>query len=619
MKPNEKNDRSGGIAVALLLLTMLVPVILGSYASVSMSNFRTTQKALRYMRSRIIAQDALLATASRFYQLLVENPGASSSLLQTRLSSDASSKIPNHVLNTSDKNLGFVVDKIDVSVLKPNSITNIVFISVAASHASTDGKYALSARYLVSAESFAKYAIFSDGRLEFHAGPTMHIYGRVRSNSLTEFWPVSGVYLHDPLIVAGNVDVIKGTRKSEMFCAERSHLAVNGSRLTKNFTTYDSSANKVVLDSLSPYWGGVSSSRWGNDTDGTPMIQANAPALKVPISAKDSHALIEPPERTDDKSLRREKLAYKALAPPSVSGFRGLYVKVDRAGHVSYRFQGGPAKSVTSSDVVNPTERGAKDRKGVYAITGDGGWVEVDNTWYDPRESKSHIRVVNIYMDQLLTRFPNTEVVYVSAEDSKGHLTPHLQDPSTPLVTVRIRNGNDISGAGRHGLSIATHRMAYVEGNFNVVNPVSALIASDNLTVLSNAWKDSGKRLKKPKAKDTTLHALFMVGGYNYDIPNPLRKSPGIHNLVRYRENWGRRNYNFEGSYLSLFSSKETLAMVSYYSPPNRNLTYDPKFALSSPPGMPLGLNSPQADWWTDACAWADVTSSSWNPEHPWR
>jgi hypothetical protein len=68
----------------------------------------------------------------------------------------------------------------------------------------------------------------------------------------------------------------------------------------------------------------------------------------------------------------------------------------------------------------------------------------------------------------------------------------------------------------------------------------------------------------------------------------------GLHNFIRYLENWGGSILNYKGSLVSLYYS--TYATGKYkccnlvYSPPVRNYIFDPDFALPAglPPGTPM-------------------------------
>ena len=68
----------------------------------------------------------------------------------------------------------------------------------------------------------------------------------------------------------------------------------------------------------------------------------------------------------------------------------------------------------------------------------------------------------------------------------------------------------------------------------------------------------------------------------------------GVHNFLRYLENWNGHALNYRGSIVSLYYSREAIGTykccTNVYSPPVRNYTFDTDFLTPSllPPGTPM-------------------------------
>ena len=67
----------------------------------------------------------------------------------------------------------------------------------------------------------------------------------------------------------------------------------------------------------------------------------------------------------------------------------------------------------------------------------------------------------------------------------------------------------------------------------------------------------------------------------------------GVHNFIRYIENWGGATVNYNRSLLSFYVARQAVGVYKccavVYSPPTRNYTFDTDFQniSSLPPGTP--------------------------------
>jgi len=590
-------SKEGGAAIFLLILVMVVPAIIGSYAVFSMNNQRNTQRAIHYMEAKIIAENAVSVGAETFFQKLKKTPTIDHGSLQRGLNRSGLVRgIKGRALTSRKASQGYMVDVVHFSNSRVGR-TNLVDIVVAAENTLSGTKVAFLATYKVVELSFLDYAIFSDGIFELAPWPKMYIHGDVRVNDKIRIGAKYGLYFYDTLWSAAQVGVVPAWRKNEATNAKKIFI-VGDDGVARSFYY-----GGEVLDGSNPNWETVSRSRWGED-----VVKGNVPALEVPTTTSDNHVLIEPRDIVnDDATLMREKLSWKATSS------RGVVITVDRTGTVCYEERGNGIRhaALPMIDIAEPiskdTGNGVYELR-EYRVGGKrvSGWIDVDNSFMDGRETGAGVRVVNVYMDKLLEKFPGKNIFYIEVEDENGNLTPFLDaksaNPSLRLPAVRIRNGNDISGAG-NGLTIATHRMAYIEGNYNRADKVPALVAADNVTVLSNGWNDGFKGTPRPNcALDTWYQAAFLVGGSSYRNSSPSESIEGFQNLVRYRENWGglHKTYYYDGSYVKLFNSKETTGAANnaYFRAPDRVITYNSDFVAHPPPGMPTALASPEIVQW---------------------
>jgi hypothetical protein len=94
---------------------------------------------------------------------------------------------------------------------------------------------------------------------------------------------------------------------------------------------------------------------------------------------------------------------------------------------------------------------------------------------------------------------------------------------------------------------------------------------------------------------------LAIASGKNINFPQPAfagvpqdyGTDGGVHNFLRYLENWGGQSLNYEGSMVSLFYSQYATGVFkccgTVYSPPTRAYAFDTDFLDLSklPPGTP--------------------------------
>jgi hypothetical protein len=199
---------------------------------------------------------------------------------------------------------------------------------------------------------------------------------------------------------------------------------------------------------------------------------------------------------------------------------------------------------------------------------------------------------------------------------------------------VRATNGETLTLYGNlnRGYSVASENGLYVLGNFNATgvtrvpdgtNPlptqpneytgaeVPASFVADAVTILSKQWTDA-KSFRNPcdygtravtSTGETQVRAALLMG----DARSSLRLdnepdqgggdadlAGGVHNFPRFLENWGSNRFNYIGSLINLFNSRQHEGAHKSgsrtYSPPTRNWAFNTAFLDVNrlPPGTPF-------------------------------
>jgi hypothetical protein len=174
------------------------------------------------------------------------------------------------------------------------------------------------------------------------------------------------------------------------------------------------------------------------------------------------------------------------------------------------------------------------------------------------------------------------------------------------LGNLPVRPDNNLGG-----FTLATEQPAYILGNYNADaagfgDPhAESAVMGDTVTLLSNNWKDINS-FKSPatvagRGAATSYYRVAIATGKNINFPQPgfagvpqdFGTDGGVHNFLRYLENWGGSTLNYRGSMVSLFYSQYATGVFkccgTVYSPPTRNYAFDTDFLDLSqlPPGTP--------------------------------
>jgi hypothetical protein len=221
--------------------------------------------------------------------------------------------------------------------------------------------------------------------------------------------------------------------------------------------------------------------------------------------------------------------------------------------------------------------------------------------------------------------------------NSPANPDPYMTATANRISSCAVAQGNWISGArhviklvdgslgnlplmpgGGGGFSVASENPVYVLGNYNSnagdttwttgkdeAGMAAAGIIADTVTLLSGNWQDWNSILLSPtnqanRTAQTTYYRMATAAGKNINFPYPgngtandFGTDGGVHNFLRYIENWGGFTLNYEGSIGNLYYSTYNTGIYKccnlVYSPPSRNYLFDNDFTLPSglPPGTP--------------------------------
>jgi hypothetical protein len=182
---------------------------------------------------------------------------------------------------------------------------------------------------------------------------------------------------------------------------------------------------------------------------------------------------------------------------------------------------------------------------------------------------------------------------------------------------MKIVNGSVLPtgacpGTVNCGLTIAAENPIYVQGDFNANSAgngwndphVAVSIVGDAVTLLSNNWNDVNS-FTTPfstanRGAATTWYRGAVVAGKGLSFNQPAGTGQdfgtdgGVHNFLRYIENWGGQTLHYEGSLISLYSSRQAISTfkccTTVYSPPTRDYNFDAEFLQPQllPPRTPL-------------------------------
>lgn len=202
-------------------------------------------------------------------------------------------------------------------------------------------------------------------------------------------------------------------------------------------------------------------------------------------------------------------------------------------------------------------------------------------------------------------------------------VVPEMPGYAVALVNAKVlpRMIQDLSRRS-DGFSIATNGPLYIVGDYNAdgnagtgsdsapdtvslvptaTSEIPSLIAADAVTVLSSTWITNANAFRdsvtaKQDASDFTEVSSAIITGLVPTRPNATDPiwSGGVHNLVRYLENWGGSIYRYRGSLCAIYESEVAKGFwyqnnFPWYDPPTRQMGFHQFLAQGwFPPGTPI-------------------------------
>ncbi|HEX2855086.1 MAG TPA: hypothetical protein VHO24_17760 [Opitutaceae bacterium] len=188
--------------------------------------------------------------------------------------------------------------------------------------------------------------------------------------------------------------------------------------------------------------------------------------------------------------------------------------------------------------------------------------------------------------------------------------------PGFALKLVNCATLPQLPGGGStspDGFTIATNGPAYIVGNYNSdgnsatgseilpdsAAEVPALIAADSVTILSSGFSvadNIAMATTKTSASAFTEVSAAIVTGLVPTQPgvNDIWAG-GVHNFIRFHEDWGSATYRYRGSIAALFESEVAKSpwrqtyYTYWYTPPTRDVGYHQYLARGRfPPATPI-------------------------------
>src|ERR1017187_79165 len=203
-----------------------------------------------------------------------------------------------------------------------------------------------------------------------------------------------------------------------------------------------------------------------------------------------------------------------------------------------------------------------------------------------------------------------------------------LVDGSLGNVPLRTDAAATLDSPG--GFTVASENPVYILGDYNSntndsvnwandttafqddqTGHAAAAVIADAVTLLSNSWTDAESmqtgnvtNANNRNASIVTSYRVAISGGKNRTFPYSTASTwavyagepdigtdGGVHNFLRYLEDWGNTTVNYKGSLVSLYYSTYNTGFYkccnTVYDPPTRNYFFDLDF--TSPGGLPPG------------------------------
>jgi hypothetical protein len=172
---------------------------------------------------------------------------------------------------------------------------------------------------------------------------------------------------------------------------------------------------------------------------------------------------------------------------------------------------------------------------------------------------------------------------------------------------LKLVNGGTISlgtacyGAAPNppcGLTVASENPVYIQGDYNApggsvaaAGTIASSVAADAVTMLSDNWNDVNSYIAPYnnglRNAVSTQYRVAIIAGKQIPFAIPPGEGQvdfgtdgGLHNFLRYIENWAGDTLTYEGSLVSFYFSRQAIGLYkgTPYSPPTRTYAFDSTF-----------------------------------------
>lgn len=412
-------------------------------------------------------------------------------------------------------------------------------------------------------------------------------------------------------------------------------LTVNG-RTHANGNIYTGSTCQLTFNSLVTDTGMISSPAWDGHTTSQYTVPAlynanystNANSLTLPIGSTNANAIIQMPPSGEDpnSSLGQARYYNKADLVLLVTNINSSVSAVT----LTLKTSSTDPQATNITAYYYPTNLSTTN---YVQVTTNFPFLNVTNTFTDQRETDL-VKATDIDMGALSSwlvtnaavkaKFPNTAGVYnLSTAPTILYAADNRSYSSVQLTAIRLKNAqtiptNMVNIAGNNqpsGFTVATPNPLYVQGNYNCPNSAylsttntttayPASLASDALTILSGAWKDSASTTTLGSsgggvrtATNDTVNAAILTGIVPSTGSGATQYSGGAMNITRLLEDWGNGGsvtLTLNTSIVNLFASTRATNQFqnpgAYYYAPTRQFSFDLNFLnyTKQPPGTPM-------------------------------
>jgi PilX N-terminal len=203
--------------------------------------------------------------------------------------------------------------------------------------------------------------------------------------------------------------------------------------------------------------------------------------------------------------------------------------------------------------------------------------------------------------------------LYLNAQEARENPPMFFRHALKLVDGISINLGAACYGAAPNppcGLTIASENPVYIQGDYNAPGgnvaaaaTIAASVSADAVTLLSDNYNDVNTYINPyvvgGRTAVTTAYRVAIIGGKQIPFALPAGETQqdfgtdgGLHNFLRYIENWGPATLNYEGSLVSFYYSRQAVGLYKgiSYSPPSRVYAFDGNFTLGPqwlPPRTP--------------------------------